>query len=340
MYSLCIALVLISVSIAFLTFAFRRIGAWGTGIRPRRWPIVLVLLGCYVIAIPIWWLAQPSFATDDSLGGTILFWVVVWGFTLPAFFLLGNRTIWGTAKRWLVFGVPVAIVGLVFAHVVEEFVLQTERPMGPDHPTIRGQHSVQACPNCGGEFVVTLHPVHGSDGTVRHDARFRKRGVCAHCFHTEDASEHRGEFYGVDHYLVNHLKPPERWRLVAFRNKTGRISFPWTGRIVGLPGEKIFIRDGAVWVNNERLSPPESVGPLRYTEVVNPELLKYQTPVRTHGYGHPDDPLTLAADEYFVLHDDPTSTTDCRLYGPYQWRDYLGVVEVIFWPPRRWQILR
>jgi hypothetical protein len=340
MYSLLIALVLFGVDLAALTFAFRRIAGWGAIRRPGLWPSLLAVVACHLPAVAAWLLVPPYLADDDDIGPPITFFVCVWLFALPAFFLLGNRALWGTAKRWIAFGLPVAAAGLAFFFVVEEFVLQTERVhVSTMMPTIRGRHSVQPCPECGGEFAVTLFPARGRGGDLVHDDRFRKHGVCANCFHSEDVSEQRGEFYGVDHYLVNHLLPPARWRIAAFRNRSGRISHPRLGRVVGLPGEEVFIRDGAVWVNGERLTPPAEVGPLRYDAAAPRVLLEMRREAGIKDDVRRDGPVKLAADEYFVLQDEPGPGIDSRLDGPYRGKDYLGRVEVIFWPPRRWRLL-
>src|SRR5438045_437646 len=95
---------------------------------------------------------------------------------------------------------------------------------------------------------------------------------CQNCFHTEPFVRAPGARREKDRYLINHLRAPERWRVVAF-GSDWRTSSPTLGRLVGLPGETLFIRDGAVWVNNERQTPPAALGPLRYTEVVPQGLL-------------------------------------------------------------------
>jgi signal peptidase I len=136
--------------------------------------------------------------------------------------------------------------------------------------------------------------------------------------------------------------PPARWKVVAFAR--GRKSFPYVGRLAGMPGETIFIKDGAVWVNGIRQEPPADIVPVRYSENLPPRLLAaepvLQRPARTHGYAHPDEPLVLKGDEYFLLNDNPLDFVDGRNSGPLHGSDYLGVVEVIYWPPRRWGLVR
>jgi hypothetical protein len=336
MYSLVLAVLLVAMNVALLSVALRRIAGWRTGTRPRLSLCVLAVAVGHLAAVPVWWLALPSLATDDDIGGPTVFFLTVWLVAGPALFFLLNRAPGRTAVRWLAFGAPVAVAGLFFAHVVERFVLETTRAAMVDTlPVIRNLYSVQTCPECGGEFVVRLYPLYQSDGTIRHDERFRKHGVCQNCYHTANVAEHRGAFYGPDHFVVNRLRAPERWRLVAF----GRGRFPMPSRLVGLPGETIVVRDGAVWANGQRLEPPAALGPLRYTEIVPRPDWQGKPPARARMFAHPDEPLALGADEYFLLNDDSADPTDSRLDGPYHWKNYRGVVDLIFWPPARWRLL-
>lgn len=62
-------------------------------------------------------------------------------------------------------------------------------------------------------------------------------------------------------------QPPQRWDIVVFKSdeeeSRGRILIK---RVVGLPGERVHIADGHVYVNGEPLQPPDSIKDiLRYT---------------------------------------------------------------------------
>lgn len=63
------------------------------------------------------------------------------------------------------------------------------------------------------------------------------------------------------------FKDPQRWEIVVFRPVEKDSPHPvLIKRIVGLPGERIQIKDGAVWANGQRLEPPEELrGVLHYT---------------------------------------------------------------------------
>ncbi len=114
-------------------------------------------------------------------------------------------------------------------------------------------------------------------------------------------------------------------------------------RLVGLPGEEVFIKDGSVWINGQRLESPESLQGLRYVTDF-PQLPNQMTV-----WGTPDRPAKLGEGEYFVLGDFSQQSADSRLWqsGAPGHPSYavpesnlIGVVTHIYWPPNRWRILR
>ena len=103
-------------------------------------------------------------------------------------------------------------------------------------------------------------------------------------------------------------------------------------RLVGLPGEKVFIKDGAVWANDVRLSPPESIAGLQYST----ELESGASALM----GSPDQPWILKEDEYCVLGDFSERSSDSRFWGPVPRSNIEGVVTIRYWPISRWPVWR
>jgi signal peptidase I len=79
---------------------------------------------------------------------------------------------------------------------------------------------------------------------------------------------------------LKRLKDPQRWEIVVFRPvEEAPQHSVLIKRVVGLPGERIEIKDGAVWANGQRLEPPEELRDvLHYTRYLGPgdeELKKF-----------------------------------------------------------------
>lgn len=85
-------------------------------------------------------------------------------------------------------------------------------------------------------------------------------------------------------------------------------------RVVGLPGEKIEIKDTHIFVNGSSLN--ESYQP-RYGDAPYQEIAS----------------VTLKDGEYFLAGDNRPGSSDSRLWGPVTRSDILGRVSFILFPP-------
>jgi signal peptidase I len=153
------------------------------------------------------------------------------------------------------------------------------------------------------------------------------------------------DVFTYDRFLVNKLLPLRRWDLVLYRaphKKEGTVRF--VKRLVGLPGEQVVIKEGAVWINGERMEAPEDIAGLEYQTQI--ESIGSMVPAR---WGTPENPAVLGPDEYFVLGDFTLRSHDCRMWHrgvgdhppyalPY---DHIeGVVTLVYWPQSRWRLIR
>ncbi len=155
-------------------------------------------------------------------------------------------------------------------------------------------------------------------------------------FHSTKSSAYDKPVRPADRVAVNKLLKPRRWDLVVFRYPADpKVLF--VHRLVGLPGEIVTIKNGAVWINGQLISSPEALQGLNYVTEMDgcPDGL----------WGTPGHPAKLAADEYFVLGDFSPASRDSRLFEsgapghpPYAIpASYLyGVVTHVYWPPSRW----
>lgn len=101
---------------------------------------------------------------------------------------------------------------------------------------------------------------------------------------------------------------PQRGDVVVFRAPTAR-KVDFIKRIVALPGERVEVEDGRVYINDERLN--ES----------------YETQ-ETGG----DISITLSENQYFVLGDNRGSSSDSRSFGPIFKSSIRGRAWLVYWP--------
>jgi signal peptidase I len=84
-------------------------------------------------------------------------------------------------------------------------------------------------------------------------------------------------------------------------------------RVIAVPGDRVRIEDGVVWVNGEAVSEPYVVAPDRRTSL---------------------DEI-VAPDHYFVLGDNRQHSADSREFGQVARRLMRGRVDLRVWPPER-----
>jgi signal peptidase I len=129
-----------------------------------------------------------------------------------------------------------------------------------------------------------------------------------------------------DRVIANRLafrfRDPERGEIVVFEAPAAAESCgvgdggsAFVKRIVGLPGERVSERDGAIYINGDRLVEP------------------YVDPSR-RGHENGSWPR-VAPGHYFVLGDNRTRSCDSRMWGTVPRNNLIGPAMLTYWPPRR-----
>ena len=129
---------------------------------------------------------------------------------------------------------------------------------------------------------------------------------------------HDSEYLIIDE-LSYELKTPKRGDIIVFRYPRNPQEF-FIKRVIGLPGEKVQIQDGMVFITNS----------------TNPNGIALDEPYLATGtktYGLSDnDVITLGKDEYYVLGDNRNSSKDSRSFGPVNKSFIIGRVLLRGWP--------
>lgn len=120
--------------------------------------------------------------------------------------------------------------------------------------------------------------------------------------------------------LVYRFNAPRRGEIIVFKAPAqveGACGTEGTfiKRIVGLPGEKVSMRNGYVFIDGNRLDEPYMQGSYRG--------------------GESGEWVRIPSARYFVLGDNRTMSCDSRRWGVVPRNNIIGRAEVIYWPPNR-----
>jgi len=216
--------------------------------------------------------------------------------------------------------VAALIIGVA---LVRPFLMESFRvPTNAMAPAIAGEHFEGVCPHCGGPTIVTARKKRIGEAYYPPD-----RGICTRCLQVGEALVENEEAIPGDRVIANKLLSPQRWDLIVFR-------FPpdpkviYVKRLVGLPGETVFIRDSKLWIDGKQAEMPEEISQLNYvTEIDGIEV----------DWGTEKRPFRLGPDEYCTLGDFSERSADCRFWGAVPRENLVGVVAVTYWP---WERIR
>ena len=127
-------------------------------------------------------------------------------------------------------------------------------------------------------------------------------------------------FHGGDYILINELsyrfREPERGEVVVFRYPGDERTF-FVKRIIGLPGERVVVTDGELYIYKE--GDPEG-------QLIREDYL----PRDLQTIGEKD--MTLGDGEYFVMGDNRDASFDSRQWGALERSEMIGSVWVRLWP--------
>lgn len=128
-------------------------------------------------------------------------------------------------------------------------------------------------------------------------------------------------FQNGNYLLVDEVtyvfRTPQRGEVIVFRYTGDKSSF-FIKRIIGLPGEKVVVKDGKV----------EIIGAGEDSKAIT--LDEHYLPVQTKTVG--EVVTKLADDEYFVMGDNRSNSFDSRNWGPLHKKDIIGIVRLRLYP--------
>lgn len=136
----------------------------------------------------------------------------------------------------------------------------------------------------------------------------------------------------ADKIIVDKLKyrfsQPQRGDIVVFSpTKTlqeEEYNDAFIKRIVALPGEKVELKDGQVYINNQPLKEINYLSPTQRTEI--------DVCISAFHQAYLAQPQTIPPDSYLVLGDNRNSSYDSRCWGVVPRENIIGRAVLRFWP--------
>lgn len=130
-------------------------------------------------------------------------------------------------------------------------------------------------------------------------------------------------FWKVDNPSVRFAAhSPRRGEVIVFHSPPDP-SKDFVKRVIGLPGERVELQGGDVYIDGERLSEDYIKG----------------KKTQCHPATKLECPVILAEKEYFVLGDNRDASNDSRRWGAVSESEVLGKVWFVYWPVASLQIL-
>lgn len=136
----------------------------------------------------------------------------------------------------------------------------------------------------------------------------------------------------ADKIIVDKLKyrfsQPQRGDIVVFSpTKTlqeEEYNDAFIKRIVALPGEKVELKDGQVYINNQPLEEISYLSPTQRTEI--------DVCMSASQEAYLAQPRSIPSDSYLVLGDNRNSSYDSRCWGVVPRENIIGRAVLRFWP--------
>lgn len=117
--------------------------------------------------------------------------------------------------------------------------------------------------------------------------------------------------------IIYRLSEPKRGDIIVFKYPLNP-DRDFVKRLIGLPGEKVQIKNSTLHINGKIIAEPYL-----------PKGLKFQD------FG----PVTVPKDKYFMMGDNRNNSLDSRVWGEMPKENIIGKASIIYWPVKRIRIL-
>ncbi len=123
--------------------------------------------------------------------------------------------------------------------------------------------------------------------------------------------------YVLTNLITLRFEDPKQGDVVVFK-APNEAEKDFIKRVIGIPGDTVFIRDGDIYVNNEKIDESLYLGPT----------------VKTYGgaFLRENEAVTVPQGAYFVVGDNRPYSSDSREWGFVKKDLLIGKSMVVYWP--------
>lgn len=127
--------------------------------------------------------------------------------------------------------------------------------------------------------------------------------------------------YLMANKLLYRFKEPKRGDVIIFKYSDTQ---DFIKRIIGLPGDRVMLKDGHIYINNHIVD----------------ESHYLNNSVYTNGgeYIHEGESITIPDNEYFVCGDNRPHSSDSRTFGPISRKNIKGKAWIVYFPFSQFRI--
>ncbi len=133
-------------------------------------------------------------------------------------------------------------------------------------------------------------------------------------------------FQNGQHLIANKIlykiAEPQRGDVIIFRYSESQ---DFIKRIIGLPGDKISLMDGKLYINDKELIEKEYLAATIYT--------------KGGDYLHEGETIVIPEDKYFAVGDNRPGSSDSREFGPIEKDSIKGKVWLVYFPFNEFKIV-
>lgn len=126
--------------------------------------------------------------------------------------------------------------------------------------------------------------------------------------------------YLLTNKITYRFNIPQRGDIIIFKSPENK-KYDYIKRIIALPGEKISLKDGKIFINGSKLNESAYLSENIYTKGSNflPEGKELKVP----------------KNQYFVIGDNRPNSSDSREWGYISIENIIGKAWLRYWPPSR-----